>query len=188
MKRRIYIYQTNLNSEIVNLFSLLDSHFNVERVDNNILTIIDTDYYNPEPIDIESFRDLIIEDFNEDITMFIEPYIKEDFFLKDNIVCFIPELNNGIYYFEDIISYAVLKNKEPLKKKIIKYISGKVNSEVIHTVREYINNSMNSSSTSKKLFMHRNTLNYRIDNFVELTKINVKTFKGANAIYMLYNY
>ncbi len=47
---------------------------------------------------------------------------------------------------------------------------------------------MNSSSTSKKLYMHRNTLNYRIDNFIEATKINVKTFKGANAVYLLYKY
>ena len=59
---------------------------------------------------------------------------------------------------------------------------------MVYTVREFIDNNMNSSATSKKLFMHRNTLNYRIDNFIEQTKINVKTFKGANAIYMLYKY
>ena len=120
--------------------------------------------------------------------MFIEPYIEEDFFLKENVSCFLKELKKGVYYFEDIIAYAVIKNKEPLKKKIVKYISEKVNNEVVSTVREFISNNMNSSSTSKKLYMHRNTLNYRIDNFIELTKINVKTFKGANAIYMLYNF
>ncbi len=188
MRRRIYIHQNELKSEIIDLFSMIGSSFTVEKVENDILTIIDTDYYNEEPIDIESFRDLIIQDFNEDITMFIEPYIKEDFFLKENVDCFLKDLKYGVYYFEDIIAYTVIKNKEPLKKKIIKYISEKVNNEVITTVREFINNNMNSSSTSKKLYMHRNTLNYRIDNFIEVTKINVKTFKGANAIYMLYNY
>ena len=59
---------------------------------------------------------------------------------------------------------------------------------MIHTVREFINNSMNSSYTAKKLYMHRNTLNYRVDNFIESTNINVKTFKGANAVYMLFKY
>lgn len=188
MQRRIHIYQKELNKEIIDLFSMIGSSFVVEKVVDDVLIVIDKDYYNPEPIDIESFRELIIQDFSKDITMFIEPYVEKDFILTDNVVCFIKDLHSGIYYFEDIISYAVVKNKEPLKKKLIKYISDKVNSEVIHTVREFIENNMNSSSTSKKLFMHRNTLNYRIDNFIELTKINVRTFKGANAVYMLYNY
>ena len=188
MKRRIYMYQESLNQEIIDLFNSLGSSFIVEKVEDDILVVIDRDYFNPEPIDFEILRELVVQDFGLEMTMFIEPYIENDFILKDNVECFIKELKNGVYYFEDIIAYSVIKNKEPLKKKILKYISDRVNSEVIYTVREFIRNNMNSSSTSKKLFMHRNTLNYRIDNFIELTKIDVKTFKGANAIYMLYNY
>ena len=188
MQRRIYIYQFELSSEIVDLFSNLGSFFSVEKFEDDILTIIDTDYFNPEPLDFDSIRELIIQDFSKDITIFIEPYLEEEFFLRENVDCFIKDLNNGTNYFEDIIAYAVVKGKEPLKNKITKYISELVNGEVIHTVREFIDNNMNSSSTSKKLFMHRNTLNYRIDNFIELTKVNVKTFKGANAIYMLYHF
>ena len=188
MKRRIHIYQHELRSEIIDLFSTMGSSFVVEKVEDDILTIIDSDYYNEEPFDLESFRELIIQDFNEDITMFIEPYLEEDFFLRKHVDCFLKDLKSGVYYFEDIIAYTVIKNKDPLKKKIVEYISDKVNNEVIATVREFINNNMNSSSTSKKLYMHRNTLNYRIDNFIELTKINVRTFKGANSIYMLYNF
>lgn len=188
MKRKIYIYQENINKAIVDLFSTLGSSFTVDKLENDILTIIDTDYYNEEPIDLEMFRELIIQDFNKDITMFIEPYLEVEFILAENVSCFLSDLKNGVYYFEDIIAYSVIKNKEPLKKKIIAFISEKANNDVIFTVREFIKNNMNSSSTSKKLYMHRNTLNYRIDNFIEVTKINVKTFKGANAIYMLYNY
>ncbi len=82
----------------------------------------------------------------------------------------------------------MVRNNDILKNKILEHINSEVNSEVIHTVLEFIENNMNSSSTSKKLYMHRNTLNYRIDNFIEATKINVKTFKGANAVYLLYKY
>jgi len=188
MKRRIYIYQENLNNEIIDLFNMIGSSFVVEHFEDDILTILDTDYYNEEPIDLESFRELIIQDFEQDITMFIEPYLKKEFILGENVTCFIKDLQSGVYYFEDIIAYSVVKNKEPLKKKLKKFIADTVNTEVIYTVREFIENNMNSSSTSKKLFMHRNTLNYRVDNFIELTQINVKTFKGANAIYMLYNF
>jgi DNA-binding PucR family transcriptional regulator len=63
-----------------------------------------------------------------------------------------------------------------------------VKEDVIDTVLAFIKNNMNSSLSAKRLYMHRNTLNYRIDNFVEKVHINVKDFKGANAMYMLYQY
>ena len=91
-------------------------------------------------------------------------------------------------FFDDIITYAVLQQNKELKNMIREFLLSVSNSDVIHTVREFIENNMNSSLSAKKLFMHRNTLNYRIDNFIEATHINVKTFKGANAIYMLYKF
>ncbi len=188
MKRIIHIYQQSLNKEIINLFTMLGSAFNVEKLEDNVLRVIDTDYYNEEPIDLELFRDLIIQDSNQNIVMIIEPYLEENFVLNDDITSFIKELKSGVYYFEDIITYAVVKNKEQLKKKIKKYITDNVKNEVLHTTLEFIKNNMNSSSTSKKLYMHRNTLNYRIDSFIELTQVNVRTFKGANAIYLLYKF
>lgn len=188
MKRRVYIYQKNISDDIIDLFNSLGPSFFVESVEDDIITLLDNDYYNPDPVDLESFSELILEDFSSEITMFLEPYFEETFKLGDDIKLFIKELPNGVYYFEDIATYSVIYNNTVLKKKILEFIGSKVNNEVIHSVREFIENNLNSSSTSKKLYMHRNTLNYRIDNFVELTKINVKTFKGASAIYLLYKY
>ncbi|MCK4551507.1 MAG: helix-turn-helix domain-containing protein [Tenericutes bacterium] len=45
---------------------------------------------------------------------------------------------------------------------------------------------MNASKTAKTLYMHRNTLNYRLDNFINKTEIDVRKFKGAIAIYLLF--
>ncbi len=188
MKRRVYIYQETISDEIIELFNSLGSSFTIESVEDDVITLLDNDYYNPEPIDLGGFSDLILEDFGSNITIFLEPYMENEFILSNDIKSFIKELPHGVYYFEDIITYSVVRKNEVLKSKILEYINEKVNSEIIHTVLEFIENNMNSSSTSKKLYMHRNTLNYRIDNFIEITKINVKTFKGANAIYLLYKY
>lgn len=188
MKRRIYIYQQNISLEIIELFSTLGSHFTIESQEQDVLTILDQDYYNEEPLDFEAFRDLIMEDFQEDITIFMEPYLQDEFINRELIVSFVRKLPYGVFHFEDFISLVIVKHQVELQKEIIKFISGKVNQEIIHTVKGFIENNLNSSSTSKKLFMHRNTLNYRIDNFIDATKINVKTFKGANAIYLLYTY
>ena len=54
MQRRIYIYQPKLNKEIIDLFSMIRPSFIVEHVEDDILTVLDKDYYNEEPFDIES--------------------------------------------------------------------------------------------------------------------------------------
>ena len=120
--------------------------------------------------------------------MFIEPYTEHDFYLGSKLKELLPYIPNQVYFFEDLIPYVIIKQLEDLRVEIIEYITSQTNKEVFHTVREFINNNMNSSQSAKKLYMHRNTLNYRIDNFVENTDINVRSFKGANAIYMLFKY
>lgn len=188
MKRRLYIYHKNMTEELVELFSSFGDNIVVESNSDDIITILDTDYFNPEPIDLNAFQELIQDDFGGDVVIFVEPYLEDDFTLSNDIKLFIKKLPYGVFFFEDIVTYVVLQNNTELKDKIKEYIYSLANAEVVHTVREFIENNMNSSLSAKKLYMHRNTLNYRIDNFIEATNINVKTFKGANAIYMLFKY
>ncbi len=188
MKRRAYVYQENLSEELVMFFEGLSDNYKIEEIKDEVITLFDDDFYNEEPIDLESFQQLLVEDFDSMVTIIIEPYLEEDFVLGESLKEFIKDIPHGVYFFEDIITYIVLKDNSKLKDEVKTFINSKVNNEVIHTVREFIDNNMNSSLSAKKLYMHRNTLNYRIDNFIDATKINVKTFKGANAVYMLYKY
>ena len=59
MQRRIHIYQEELNKEIIDLFSMIGSSFVAEKVENDILVVLDKDYYNPEPINLGEFSDLM---------------------------------------------------------------------------------------------------------------------------------
>jgi len=51
--------------------------------------------------------------------------------------------------------------------------------ELMSTIESFFNNSLNTSITSKKTFMHRNTLNYRLDKVKKLTGLNLKLFEHA---------
>jgi DNA-binding PucR family transcriptional regulator len=43
---------------------------------------------------------------------------------------------------------------------------------------------MNVSLAAKKLYLHRNTLQYRVDKFIEKTGIDIKHFGNAVSIYL----
>lgn len=188
MFRRIYIYQDELVDEFITVLSSINDNIHVESVDDNVITLYDEDYYNEEPLDIDELYMLLVDDFNTPFTMILEPYSNTSFPLQEECKSFIKNLPHRILEFEDVIVYAVLYQNDAMKQAVKDYIQSQINADVIHTVREFIANNMNSSVSAKKLYMHRNTLNYRIDNFIEATHINVKTFKGANAIYMLYQF
>ena len=51
--------------------------------------------------------------------------------------------------------------------------------EIIATAEEFLENNLNVSETARKLFIHRNTLIYRIDKIEKLTGLNIRNFADA---------
>ncbi|WP_066068292.1 PucR family transcriptional regulator [Neobacillus soli] len=56
--------------------------------------------------------------------------------------------------------------------------------EMFSTIKIYLENNLNASMTAKKLYIHRNTLQYRIDKFTEKTGIGLKDFYGAFTVFL----
>ncbi|MEC9485604.1 MAG: helix-turn-helix domain-containing protein [Candidatus Izemoplasma sp.] len=187
MQRRLMVYQKDITDELIQIFEA-NALVDLSYKDDDIIIVTDEEYYHNEPTNYEDIYELLANDFNGEVTMYIEPYSKEEFPFINRMREFIKTLPHRLYYFEDIIPYVVLQNNVEFKHQIKAYIESQVKSEVIETVIAFIENNMNSSQSADKLFMHRNTLNYRVDNFVEKVHIDVKHFKGANAVYMLYHY
>lgn len=63
--------------------------------------------------------------------------------------------------------------------------------EMIETADEFFKNDLNLSETARKLFLHRNTLTYRLDKIENLTGLDIRkfddavTFKSALILYNL---
>ena len=52
-------------------------------------------------------------------------------------------------------------------------------SEMTETVEEFLYNNLNVSETSRKLYLHRNTLTYRLDKIERETGLDVRKFSDA---------
>jgi len=52
-------------------------------------------------------------------------------------------------------------------------------SEMINTAEEFLENSLNVSETSRNIYVHRNTLMYRLDKIERSTGLNVRKFSDA---------
>lgn len=51
--------------------------------------------------------------------------------------------------------------------------------EMVVTAEEFLDNNLNSSETARKLFLHRNTLTYRLDKIERLTGLDIRKFSDA---------
>ena len=65
--------------------------------------------------------------------------------------------------------------KEVFKKNSIEYLDH----ETLFTIQKFFENSLNVSETSRKLFVHRNTLVYRLDKIKKLTGLDLREFDHA---------
>jgi hypothetical protein len=95
--------------------------------------------------------------------------------------------NQKLYRPEKIYPFILIdhldaKTKEYFFNTILK--ETKEDRELLHTIKVYLENNMNLSLAAKKLFIHRNSLQYRVDKFVEKTGIDVKQFENAVSIYL----
>ncbi|MBR1983506.1 MAG: helix-turn-helix domain-containing protein [Clostridia bacterium] len=51
--------------------------------------------------------------------------------------------------------------------------------EMIQTAEEFLQNSLNQSETARTLYLHRNTLSYRLDKIEKATGLNIRNFPDA---------
>ena len=91
------------------------------------------------------------------------------------------------FSFERVIPYLIINQLPSDFINMLKdeYHSVLEDRELLHTAQVYIENNMNTSLTAKKMFMHRNSLLYRIDKFTEKTGLDLKHYESAWIIYFL---
>lgn len=91
---------------------------------------------------------------------------------------------NIIAYSELGIGRLIYQLPIPLCKMFIKEIFGgkspdEFDEETLTTISKFFENSLNVSETSRQLFIHRNTLVYRLDKLQKSTGLDLRVFEDA---------
>ena len=59
------------------------------------------------------------------------------------------------------------------------YDPGQIDQETLATIQTFFDNNLNVSETSRQLFIHRNTLVYRMEKLQKATGLDIRTFEDA---------
>lgn len=59
------------------------------------------------------------------------------------------------------------------------HVLDEIDEETLSTVQKFFDNNLNVSETSRQLFVHRNTLVYRIEKLHQATGLDIRTFEDA---------
>lgn len=146
---------------------------------------LDIDKSTPEIIESETYQNTFIiylgEIYNKDLFINRISILDEvlNLIIKDNnnkflnlndlIVYKMVYLTNSKNYFNDLIDYENIKN---------------IDENLLHTGLNFIENDLNISKTSNALFLHRNTLVYRLEKIKEFLNLDLKNFKDALTFYI----
>jgi sugar diacid utilization regulator len=173
--------------EALSSLSLLDSSVIWLSPTNGLII----EQINQERISVEELmdlRDAIASDFYTDSFFYIGMAFSLEVGPRDLFEwesrCFglarIQLKIKGVYQFFELFPYLLLQESKSETKTKIQYLV----QDEIQTIKTYIESGLNISLSAKKLFMHRNSLQYRVEKFIEKSGIDIKSFQGALVVYL----
>lgn len=136
-----------------------------------------------DPADFSSIREMTLQEFYQDFAALVVP--NSPHFDVSPFLEMLEKLNPGVYWISDLIT-EVAFTRPDLKSGLRNYYYNLFGAETIETIIGFIKADQNASKASVELYMHRNTLNYRLDHFINVSEIDVRTFKGAMAMMLLF--
>ena len=146
----------------------------IDRLAKNLELLIQQE----EPANIRISYGTVVRDLKEVSRSYKEAKMALDvgriFFDERNVVAY-SELGIGRLIYQLPI---------PLCKMFIKEIFGgkspdDLDEETLTTILKFFDNSLNVSETSRQLFIHRNTLVYRLDKLQKSTGLDLRIFEDA---------
>ncbi len=178
--QHIYIIQDKTNSDFIYYLKSNDYVKNFKEKETYISLSFD-DELLPDFIDL-------LNSLSNDLFL---PYkaISSPFEIPDNIlqilIEYLKNLPQNTYTIGEILINQIKKNLS-IDSYIKNYFLSSINQEMVESALTYIETS-SIYETSKKLYIHRNTLNYRFDTIYKKTGLNIRNMIDAFVFFILFS-
>lgn len=158
--------------------------------------IIEEQMPHEESTSYEQIIDVLMSDLYVKINFFVGPF-KEDLeelnrhyqsVVNAAKTVFIHS-NKKVVTYVDAVPYLLIDQTDPDLRRDIgntilqEYINDE---ETLKMIEAFVQCNLNISETAKILHMHRNSLQYRLDRFLEKTGIDVRQFHHAMTVYLAF--
>ncbi|WP_010093746.1 PucR family transcriptional regulator [Ornithinibacillus scapharcae] len=147
-----------------------------------------------DSISYKEIIDVLMSDLYINIRFFIGPFNNSLDRLKELYEQVIAGAHIAFAYSEqsvvtylEAVPYLLLDQSDPVLKQELHHLilqDFRNDSEFIHMVEVLLESNLNISVAAKNLYMHRNSLQYRIDKFYEKTGIDIRDFRQALTVYL----
>jgi hypothetical protein len=163
--------------------------------DHNGIVIEDRRQLSLTESELSSMADTLESDFYVKISFYFgkvypfSSHLRTHFLQEKEYFDFAKEKleRTNILTFEKIFpAFVAFNMPEYIKEKIKMELSSVFSEdpELYTTIKVFLENNLNASLTAKKLYIHRNTLQYRIDKFIDKTGVQLKDFYGAFTVFL----
>lgn len=143
---------------------------------------------------LEEIIDVLMSDLYAKVRFFVGPFLSTLTLAKQYYKRLAEEANSAFSYFENnVITYfeaipymLINKTTDELKDELQHLILQEFqeDAEFIQMVEVLLKCNLNVSETAKKLYMHRNSLQYRMEKFYNKTGLDIRKFHHAMTVYL----
>ncbi|WP_026391767.1 helix-turn-helix domain-containing protein [Haploplasma modicum] len=174
----------NIEDQIPVFIEVFSTSLNIIKYteSSNVLII----YYESSFNEISDIVNILIADLSQNLLVYESIEYKN-----------IEEVDKSIKLFSKIVETKYIPKKYINNHDLLKLSDGNIdenikklilnkyykNQEIYYTIKMFLECNQNSSIAAKELFLHRNTLNQRLDKFYLETGFNMKHFSDAFLIY-----
>lgn len=146
----------------------------IEKLANNVISTLNNDYYAKVSIGISS----VVDSIKDLAKAYKEAQVALDvgkvFETEKNIISY-ENLGIGRLIYQLPTTMCEMFLQEVFKKGSL----DSLDKETLMTIQCFFENNLNVSETSRKLFVHRNTLVYRLEKIRKLTGLDLREFEHA---------
>lgn len=154
--------------------------------------LVETIPFLDSKINYEQFIHVFIADLSVNVRFYIGEVRKTYEALKsyyDHTIhqasIVLSQTTKEVIHYAESIPYLLLhrmshEEKTEISISILKAFMG--DSEMMKTLDVFFESNLNISETAKQMYMHRNSVQYRIDKFINESGINIQSFNEAIAV------